>query len=265
MLDRIDGWLRHRLLVSWSADPEIVAGLLPEPFRPQVVDGRAVVGVCLLRLEHLRPPHLPARLGVASDNAAHRVAAEWTGVDGDRHRGVYILRRDAAQLLPVALGGRLFPGVHGRARFAVRDEPGGGLSIGFRTASGLDVQAAARPAAAWSSCLFDSPDAASAFYERGSCGWSAGRRQRQEGVELGSGRWSAIPVEVEATTSLFDDPLRFPPGSIEPDRGGLLLRDLPVTWRRVPIAVSRSGVWGGAPRRGGRSSGGCCGAPRPSA
>ena len=44
--------------------------------------------------------------------------------------------------------------------------------------------------------------------------------------------WSAEPVSVTVRSSFYEDPTRFPPGSIHLD-AALIMRDLPVTWREV--------------------------------
>jgi len=71
------GVVERRLLVNYRADPETTARLVPAPLRPQQVNGWAVAGICLIRLGRLRPRHVPAVLGLRSENAAHRIAVEW--------------------------------------------------------------------------------------------------------------------------------------------------------------------------------------------
>jgi hypothetical protein len=77
----MEGTIERRILVNYRVDPEISARLLPAPFRPQVVGGVSVAGICLIRLGHMRPLGLPAAVGVTTENAAHRVAVEWDGPD----------------------------------------------------------------------------------------------------------------------------------------------------------------------------------------
>jgi hypothetical protein len=230
MLDVMEGTIRHRLLVNYAADPEVVTPLVPEPFRPLVVEGRAVVGICVLRLTELRPHGLPRRVGVASDNAAHRIAVEWDGPAGTEV-GVHVLRRDTAQRLPALVGGRLFPGVHGRARFTVRDAPDE-LRVAYVTSDGLEVSAIATTAEPWASRVFETPADASAFFEAGDRGWSPDRHGDLEGIAMSTTAWVAEPVDIDAHASFYDDPARFPAGSIELDNA-LLMRDIPVTWRRI--------------------------------
>lgn len=140
------------------------------------------MGICVLRLAQLRPAGLPAGLGMRSDNAAHRIAVEWDGPSGVEV-GVYVLRRDSAQRLPALAGGRLFPGVHGRATFAV-DDADDVLRVAYLTDDGVEVDVTARPLDVWASRLFASPTEASAFFEAGSCGFSPDRRGCLEGIQM---------------------------------------------------------------------------------
>jgi hypothetical protein len=38
------GVVDRRLLINYSVDPDVIAKVLPRPFRPQLVQGRAVAG-----------------------------------------------------------------------------------------------------------------------------------------------------------------------------------------------------------------------------
>jgi hypothetical protein len=189
----------------------------------------------LIRLARLRPRFMPGRFGLASENAAHRIAVEWT-VDGRPVRGVYIPRRDTDSRLSTVLGGRVFPGVHHHARFTVR-EVADRLSIRLESDDGhTRVDITARPVQAWSaSRLFDSLCRASAFFERGSIGYSPGHDpHRCDGVELRCERWSVRPLQVEQVeSSFFDDLLRFPRGTAEFDHA-LLMRGIEHEWHACP-------------------------------
>src|SRR5450631_100992 len=76
-LPALEGVIDRRLLVNYRVDPEIAARWLPAPFRPQLVNGFAVAGICLIRLVKLRPVGAPRWAGLTSENAAHRIAVEW--------------------------------------------------------------------------------------------------------------------------------------------------------------------------------------------
>ena len=129
------GLIRRRILANYAADPEVVARLLPAPLRPKLANGQAVVGICMIRLEAIRPRHLPAVLGVASENAAHRIAVTFMGSDGRQREGVYVPRRDTSSLFNVVAGGRLFPGEQHRADFDIADD-GKTLDITMRARDG---------------------------------------------------------------------------------------------------------------------------------
>jgi len=55
----IDCTIERRLLINYRIDPEVARLHIPSPFRPLLVSGWAVGGVCLIRLGGLRPAHLP--------------------------------------------------------------------------------------------------------------------------------------------------------------------------------------------------------------
>ena len=107
-----------------------MAAHLPPPFRPQLVNGYAIGGICLIRLGQVRPRWFPLPIGLRSENAAHRIAVEWDappGSDGahsksDQRQGVYIPRRDTDSRLSSLAGGRIFPGEHHLATFDVSED-----------------------------------------------------------------------------------------------------------------------------------------------
>src|SRR5580658_8754891 len=118
LMPSVRGVIDRRILVNYRVDPDVLAGVLPAPFRPLQINGGGIGGICLIRLKQIRPWFLPGILGFSSENAAHRIAVEWDH-DGTRHEGVFVPRRDTSSRLNTLLGGRIFPGVHHRACFDV--------------------------------------------------------------------------------------------------------------------------------------------------
>lgn len=226
------GTIERRLLINYRVHPDVLARFLPEPFRPQLVGGLGVAGICLIRLRGLRPAGLPSITGVTSENAAHRVAVEWDGPHGP-HAGVYIPRRDSSSRLTALVGGRLFPGAHHRARFSV-DERGGRYAVGFESldgTGGVEVRATITSAMPAGSLFASVPDA-SAFFEAAPLGYSAtGRPGEFDGVELACTGWRVEPLTVShVRSSFFEDETVFPPGTAHLD-SGLLMSDLPAVWK----------------------------------
>ena len=72
----IRGIIDRRILVNFRVNPDVLARFLPAPFRPKLVNGAGMAGVCLIRLKNIRPRFLPSFLGISSENAAHRIAVE---------------------------------------------------------------------------------------------------------------------------------------------------------------------------------------------
>ena len=119
----IKGVIRRRILLNYRVDPEVVQDVLPKSFRPKLVDGYAIAGVCLIRMEVMRPVGLPSLFGFSSETSAHRIAAYWDGSDG-AVEGVFVPRRDTNSWLNVLTGGRVFPGVQHMSQFKVNDLDG---------------------------------------------------------------------------------------------------------------------------------------------
>lgn len=232
----IEGVIRRRLLVNFRVDPGVMGRALPAPFRPKLQAGHAIAGICLIRLEQIRPAGLPGVLGIASENAAHRVAVLWDGPRGETHEGVYIPRRDTSSMLNHLAGGRVFPGEHHLSSFEVEDE-GGRVVMDIRAKDGqmfVRVQAHEAEALPATSC-FTSLEESSTFFEKGSVGYSATSEPgRLDGIELRTDGWVVRPLAVEhVESSYFSDPSRFPPGSVAFDHA-LLMRDVLHQWHAAP-------------------------------
>ena len=73
----IQGVIDRRILANFRVDSGVLRRLLPPPFRPKLVKGAGVAGICLIRLTHIRPRFMPSFIGITSENAAHRIAVEW--------------------------------------------------------------------------------------------------------------------------------------------------------------------------------------------
>ena len=114
----IRGVIDRRILVNFRVVPEVLARVLPTPFRPKLVAGYGIAGICLIRLRDIRPKVVPSFLGISSENAAHRIAVQWDDA-GETHEGVYIPRRDTSSRINSLVGGHLFSGIHHHARFEV--------------------------------------------------------------------------------------------------------------------------------------------------
>ena len=236
----VHGIIERRLLVNYRVAPDALDGILPPPFRPKLVGGYAIAGICLIRLASVRPRGLPAGLGIGSENAAHRIAVEWDEGGGTRE-GVYIPRRDSDSRINTLVGGRIFPGEHQHAEFIVR-ESDDSFEVALRSddnrtrvaISGRIVQSLP------SGSVFPSLAGASAFFQRGSVGYSATRRPgHYDGLELRIAGWKVEALAVEhVSSSFFDDVIRFPVGSVTFDCA-LVMRGIHHSWHTLP-ALSHS-------------------------
>ena len=234
----MQGVIRRRLLINFRVAPHVMQKLLPDRFRPKLHDGFAIAGICLIRLEAIRPKHVPTFAGLSSENGAHRIAVVWDD-GGTPREGVYIPRRDTNSLVNHIAGGRVFPGEHHHADFDVTDD-GERIALTMRAKDdGVVVDVRARRVETWpSSSGFESLDAASTFFEGGSVGYSVKRDlSRLDGITLKTASWKVDALEVEhVRSSFFDDETSFPKGSIDFDCG-LVMRDIDHEWHSEPELV----------------------------
>jgi len=85
-LPLIHEYIVRRILINFTASPEDVQKILPEPFIPKLYQAKAIVGICLIGLQDVKPKGMPDCMGISSENAAHRIAVEWLE-DGLKKRG----------------------------------------------------------------------------------------------------------------------------------------------------------------------------------
>jgi hypothetical protein len=190
-----------------------------------------MAGICLIRLKHIRPKFLPTFLGISSENAAHRIAVQWdtnTGVQS----GVYVIRRDSSSILNSLAGGRLFPGIHNRASFRVReteqeydiamDSVDGSVhvSVDGRVSNSLPVNS-----------IFPTLAKCSHFFQEGAVGYSPAKSDGIfDALELRAYNWNVQPLNVtDVRSSFFDDREIFPEGSLTFDNA-LLMRGIEHEW-----------------------------------
>lgn len=227
----IRGLIDRRVLVNFRVDADVLSRVCPPPFRPQTVEGFGIAGICLIRLQHIRPKLVPAFLGLSSENAAHRIAVEWDA-SGCTQTGVYIPRRDTSSCLNAFAGGRIFPGIHNRARFEVREtkseyhismdsmDGAAHVSVDGRTTDKLPGDS-----------VFPTLAKCSQFFEAGSLGYSPGDATTEfDGLELRTAKWHVTPLCItNVQSSFFDDREVFPKGSVEFDNA-LLMRGIDHEW-----------------------------------
>jgi len=231
----IKGIIDRRILVNYRVDPSVLSRVLPAPFRPQVIGGFGIAGICLIRLKALHPTWLPSLPAWASENAAHRVAVEWDQ-NGKVRQGVYIPRRDTNSWIAVGVGGKLFPGIHHHARFDVHEEDNR-FEVSLESDDGqVHLAVVAHLANSLPpDSVFASMKLASDFFEAGSIGYSAtGQEGRFDGLELRCRGWKVEPIEIQSLkSSFFDDPSRFPAGSVRLDCA-LVMRGIQHEWHGEP-------------------------------
>jgi hypothetical protein len=223
-LPRIHGYIDRRILVNFTAEPEVVNKIVPHPFRPKVYRDKAIVGICLIRLKYIKLKGLPDFIGVSSENGAHRIAVEWEEEGGETKEGVYIPRRDTSLRLNTILGGRLFPGKHYLAKFNVK-EGGGQYHIDFTSSDNTSISIDAKETGQFDpSSIFETLENVSDFFEKGAVGYSP-NGDKYEGLKLQVYTWQVQPLEVQGVhSSFYENDAVFPIGSVQFDNALLMTR-----------------------------------------
>lgn len=223
------GTIGSRLLVNALVDPEEAAERLPHGLRPHVTGRGTVVGCCLLDIVAIRPARLPAIAGTSLRAAAHRISVEWDDDFGETTAGVYVPLRLTDSRAAIALGGRVFPGVHRLASIELvqskervawsvvaGDDPGAySISVDVST---QEVAPSARCEPIGGTCL------------SAEVGLSPGHEGTLEAARMTPRHRSAQLVEVHHLASAFLASFT----TAEP-APSYLMRDVDVTWTREPV------------------------------
>jgi Uncharacterized conserved protein (COG2071) len=227
----LDGIIDRRILINFTVDPKIVQKIIPAPFKVKMYKGKAIIGICLIRLKKVKPKFLPNIVTLSSENGAHRIAVEWME-DGVLKEGVYVPRRDTSSYFNSLVGGRLFPGKHYHAKFTVQEE-NHNYAISFKSSDDTTISIDATKATQFSeNSIFESLENASQFFEAGSVGYSPKGNQYQ-GLQLKTFNWFMQPLLVhQVQSSFFENETIFPKGSVQFDNA-LLMTKIKHEWHGV--------------------------------
>lgn len=227
----IQGIIDRRILVNFTVEPDVIQKIIPQPFRPKIYKGKAIVGICLIRLKHIRPKGLPDFIGISSENAAHRIAVEWTE-NGESKEGVFIPRRDTSSFLNTLAGGRIFPGRHFHAKFDIKEESRH-YHIAFKSSDGTSISIDADKTETLNpNSIFQNLENASKFFEGGAVGYSP-NGNKYDGLKLKTFNWKVEPLNVTSLhSSFFENKELFPKGSVQFDNA-LLMTQVKHEWYSV--------------------------------
>lgn len=227
-IPKIKGVIDRRILINYQVDKEVLENYLPKPFKPKLVDGKGIAGICLIRLKEIRPKGFPKQVGISSENGAHRIAVEWTE-KGELKEGVYIPRRDTSSKLNALAGGTIFPGIHHLAEFSVK-ESAGNYKVSFISDDETSLSIEASETDHWNEeSVFENLNAVSDFFENGSIGYSPDKKDF-DGLELKAYKWKVSLLDVkEVQSSFFENEDIFPKGSVKFDNA-LLMKNIEHEW-----------------------------------
>jgi len=224
----IKGIIDRRILINYQVDEEVLSNYLPKPFKPKLVNGKGIAGICLIRLKEIRPKWLPKQIGISSENGAHRIAVEWKE-NGEMKEGVFIPRRDTSSKLNSLAGGTIFPGIHHLAKFTVK-EKNGNYEVSFKSDDETYLAIKAKETNKWNDeSVFDDLKCVSNFFENGSIGYSPDKNDF-DGLELKTKNWEISLLEVESVkSSFFENENIFPNGTVRFDNA-LLMKGIEHEW-----------------------------------
>jgi len=227
----IHGIIERRILVNYIAEASVVKKIIPRPFKPKLYEGKAIVGICLIRLKNIRPKGFPGIIGVNSENGAHRIAVEWEE-NGVIKEGVYIPRRDTNLKLNAVVGGRLFPGKHYFAKFHVLEE-NNQFHLEFTSSDNTTIEIDAEKAENFDeNSIFKTLDNVSNFFKNGSIGYSPNGKNF-DGISLETYEWKVQALSVSnVKSSFFEDITQFPEGSIKFDNA-ILMENIEHEWNSL--------------------------------
>lgn len=227
----ITGLIERRILINYQIEAKALEAYLPYPFRPKLVKGKGIAGICLIRLREIRPTGFPKFIGISSENGAHRIAIEWENEEGITKEGVFVPRRDTSSRLNSWAGARVFPGVHYLADFEVKEEDNH-YQVGFVSQDQTSLFIKAKETNSWNTeSVFKTINEASVFFENGNLGYSPiPKRNAFDGLELHTYNWKVSPLEVEQVhSSFFEDTSIFPKDAIKFDNA-LLMKNINHKW-----------------------------------
>ena len=227
-IPKIKGIIDRRILINYQVDKEVLENYLPKPFKPKLVNGKGIAGICLIRLKEVRPKGFPKQIGISSENGAHRIAVEWSE-NGEKKEGVFIPRRDTSSKLNAWAGGTIFPGIHHLAEFKVV-EAGGKYDISFLSKDKTNLSIQAKETSDWNGeSVFEDLATVSKFFENGSVGYSPDKLDF-DGLKLKTYSWKVSLLEVEKVrSSFFEDRNIFPENTIKFDNA-LLMKNIEHEW-----------------------------------
>lgn len=232
----LQGIIKRRILVNYRVEPKTVQNILPAQFRPKLYRSKAIAGICLIRLEHIRPKFAPEFVGISSENAAHRIAVEWEDENGETKEGVFVPRRDTDSFINHFVGGTLFPGEQNEADFSVTES---GNEIDFAMKSKdekVEINFKGHISQSFpETSIFSSIDESSAFFEKGSLGYSVTKGGKElDGITLEIKNWKVESLSLDSVESNFyENEEIFPKGSIVFDHA-LIMRNIAHEWHIAP-------------------------------
>ena len=234
----IVGNIERRILVNYRIDPDALSKILPSKFRPRIINGFALGGICLIRFSKMRPKLFPEFMGSTSENGTHRFCVEWDD-SGSVRKGVFVMQRFTSSKLHELGSGLLYPGALTLAEFKTIED-GNKYNVEFQSRDGAQVKVSVKSGNSFQSEVYGSIEEASHDFETDSVGFSPSKNNILNGVELVTKSWKVRPLDlISLKSSLFENEELFPKGSAQVDHC-LFMENIDHSWKNVESVCCKS-------------------------
>lgn len=207
IFNSVTGVCERRVILNWRVDPKLVAKQLPHPFRPRLVNGKAIVGIDVLKLVDMRPTGFPSFAGFATANAVDRISVEWDE-GGSTVHGLFVPNRYSPSAVNAIVSiARLFPTVFKHATFEFEERNGKYRISLVMGGNRLDVEAKESNQLETKS-VFKTVQDASDYHGDSKISYSPSHDSDIfDAVYLKTLDWNASPLKIQAVRYTFIDRL----------------------------------------------------------
>ena len=206
--------VRGRVVVFYRVEPDVARGLLPSELRPRITAGSAIVVLCYTHLGRLETRFLPHRLAT-SHHLAYRVSAEAAGENGPTC-STWVAHRETSSRIGARWNEKVFRHGHGRSRFSIEDDA---CELTLRVESSRGDELFLRASACESTgTVFSQPNDVGEFFRNDGTIRPHGVFAREADVVDAHNAFVPEPLAlIELRSAFFEDPDRFPSGSVAID------------------------------------------------
>jgi hypothetical protein len=218
--------IQSRCLIYYRAAPEAVSSVLPEGLEPAVYRGFTMVGLCWTRVLGIPGRWLSKHLAPTSDELAYCFSVASRRPDA-RHR-VWVQHRETNSRFSAHWASRVLGGEYQLAEFRVEETPWR-LALDVENGGRRELTLRAESSAEFLGSVFLSAREVEDWLQHsGSTQPRSPLVPSAPDLSVAGGRWTIDPLAVfELRCPFFEDPGRFPPGTLQLDSAFRMVRSRP--------------------------------------